>query len=257
MGIPTEATRPRWAKILLQDALQHLWRLSIGFPTLRPLSNLRTCRLSWGNPHPPRTCRRSIIHRRKRGCISCPFVWEIRLRNRHGVADRLFRQTGTPGYALQARKIRVWSKTGGKNRGSILQQHLTTWGFTPTSTDSRVLLAKYRQEVIIFLIVVNDMVFARNSQLMLDALKKKMSTAFEVTLFGKSTNFIEWETQIDRTGIEIGQQTHIQFLFKKYKMDTCNAILDAMATNANLPPSQPNDKRWTQWTTLCIEDKFA
>lgn len=126
--------------------------------------------------------------------------------------------------------------------GSLLLEHLTAWVFIPITTDPRVPMAKIGQEFIIVLIVVYDMMFITNPQPMFDVLKKKISPDFEVIFFGKSTNFIGWEIRIKRSGIEIGQQTYIQSLLKKYKVGTCNATLTPLATAASVFPSQPNEK---------------
>lgn len=81
---------------------------------------------------------------------------------------------------------------------------------------------------------------------MLDALKKKISTAFKVKYFGELTRFIGREIKLERMGIQIAQQTYIQSLLKEYKVDMCNATSTSMATTADLLPTQKKEKELAQ-----------
>lgn len=85
---------------------------------------------------------------------------------------------------MQTVEVDVWNKASRSYMGITVYGKLSEWGFTPFSSDPRVLIKRNERNLLIVAVVLDDMAFFINSRPMLKWLKGKLSVTFDVKLMG-------------------------------------------------------------------------
>ena len=97
------------------------------------------------------------------------------------------------------------------------------------------------------IIVVDDMIFASNSERLLSDFKSKLAHKFDVKFFNEVKQFVCWEVKRDPNGIFISQGRYIRELLRKYDMEKCNGTLTPMAIEADIRPCQSDEIPLRKW----------
>ena len=146
-----------------------------------------------------------------------------------------------PGMVCELLKCMYGLKQAGSIWGCLLIVQLISWGFIRIYSDQRVLVKVVGIEFVIMAIVVDDMIFISNSANLLDYLKKKLSSTFDVKLFGRPDHFIGWELHHDDRGITISQQRYVLDLLEKHNLHNANGVFTPLPTDGNFSLRAPND----------------
>lgn len=123
-------------------------------------------------------------------------------------------------------------------RGSLLCVTLLCWGFKLSKIDKRVFL---RHRIVIVVVVVDDMKFVSNSPSLMNHLKKKLSSTFDVKLFRQLKSFIGWEIRQSDDRIEVSQEHYARKILLRCGMSFCNSVWTPLPTEADVLPAREDE----------------
>lgn len=146
-----------------------------------------------------------------------------------------------PGLVVQLLKSMYGLKQAGFIWGSLLATSLKKWGFERSAIDARVMFKAHGKDFIILIIVVDDLLFASNSEGMVEVFKKKLTDTFDFKLFGTFSIFLGWEVKKTADGIGITQRRYAKEIVTNNGLDVCNGCYTPMAVNADLQATKPDD----------------
>ena len=106
------------------------------------------------------------------------------------------------------------AKQAGNIWGSVLDKRLKGFGFITSKFDEKLYIFSRNNELIIIVIVVDDLAFASNSPHLLNEFKKCLSAEFDVKLYGKLTNLIDWNISYHPNRIKIYRQGYAKQILK-------------------------------------------
>lgn len=139
-----------------------------------------------------------------------------------------------PGKVCLLKKSMYGLRQAGVIWGSILVDALLTWGFQKSNIDHRVFLKSEQDMFVVILIVVDDMLFVSNSNHLLNYVKNKLGSSFDVKLFGNLRTFIGWEINHQPDGIVITQPRYTTTLLAKNGLLNANGAWTPLSSSANL-----------------------
>ncbi len=146
-----------------------------------------------------------------------------------------------PGHTCKLNKSLYGTKQAGEIWGSLLDKSLKSLGFANSNYDDRIYLYNAGTDFVITAIVVGDLVFASNSNKLLQKLKTHLSTNYDVKLFGKLTSFIGWKISQQPDSIVVNQEGHYKSMLKDYGMETANCFTTPLPKDADLLPAHENE----------------
>lgn len=123
-------------------------------------------------------------------------------------------QQDFPGMICKLRKSIYGLKQAGEIWGSLLAITLTSWGSKTSNIDERVYMLRTGKEFMIIVVVVDDMQLISNSPQLMETLKKKLSSKFDIKIFETLKTFIGWEKSSKQEGIMATQRDMITFYWR-------------------------------------------
>lgn len=139
-----------------------------------------------------------------------------------------------PGMVCLLLKSLYGLKQAGEIWGSLLCVTLLSWGFRLSNIDKRVFFLQSGTEFVIIVVVVDDMKFVSNSTSLMDNLKRRLSSTFDVKLFGQLKMFIGWEISHHTEGIKVTQTRYAKEVLATCGLEKCNAVWSPLPTEADL-----------------------
>lgn len=102
------------------------------------------------------------------------------------------------------------AKQAGEIWGSVLHYKFIEWGFVQSSQDQRLYFKKDGDSFMDVIIVVDDIAFASNNNILIETFKQKLTSAFKVKLMGQLKSFIGWQLRYTEKGIYVHQPKYIE-----------------------------------------------
>jgi len=97
-----------------------------------------------------------------------------------------------------------------------------------------VIYTKKSENNIIFVALVDDLIFMGKNDEMIEEFKGTMIQKFEMTNLGLMKFFLDLEVRLEETIIFLSRETYAKEILKKYKMENCNPVSIPMEPGAKL-----------------------
>ena len=134
-----------------------------------------------------------------------------------------------PGYICRLLKSMYGIKQASNTWGSLFMVTITRWGFKKSSVDPCVFYLSEGIGFIILVIVVDDMLFASNSERLLSTFKSKLENTFDVIFFNSLSSFLGWEITRFPKGIFVSQRRYISEIVNRHGLQTTNGTLSPLS----------------------------
>lgn len=137
----------------------------------------------------------------------------------------------------------VKSLYGARQAGEIWKSHihkkLLKWNFCQSSQGQRLYILTRGHHCLIFIIVVDDMAFAPNSQKLIDAFKDQLPSTFKVKLPGKLTSFLCWYLHHTSEGIYVSQTKFVDKLLSDHNLSHVRRVSTSLPLSTDTSSRHP------------------
>lgn len=107
-------------------------------------------------------------------------------------------------------------------------------GFTQCPYEAALYVKKYRNNILLVALYVDDLIFLGNDNKMICEFKNEMTREFEMTDLGQMKFFLGLEIQQGEEGIFVSQEMYAKEILKKSKMKNYNPVSTPMEPGAKL-----------------------
>ena len=101
--------------------------------------------------------------------------------------------------------------------------------FSKGSVDTTLFLKKYKHDIFVMQIYVDDIIFDVTNQNMCEYFAKEMQNEFEMSMMGELTFFLDLQVKQYKDGIFINQAKYIKDMLKKFGMEKVRKIETPMS----------------------------
>ncbi|GJW42358.1 retrovirus-related pol polyprotein from transposon TNT 1-94 [Tanacetum coccineum] len=115
-----------------------------------------------------------------------------------------------------------------------LSNFLMSKGFTKGTIDPTLFKIKYREDILLVQIYVDDIIFGSTNPKYSKRFEKLMHSRFEMSLMGEMKFFLGLQIHQSPKGIFINQAKYALEILKKHNMDNCHSIGTPLATKPKL-----------------------
>jgi hypothetical protein len=128
-------------------------------------------------------------------------------------------------------------KQAGREWNKELDAKLCQHKFTRLQSDPCAYVRRHMQNIEIITIWVDDFLLFTSSQTLLDVLKAKLQTEWEITDLGDPTKIVGIEITRTENATTITQQKYVESILKRQGMDNANPVSMPMDLNVSLEPN--------------------
>nr|GEX56909.1 retrovirus-related Pol polyprotein from transposon TNT 1-94 [Tanacetum cinerariifolium] len=115
-----------------------------------------------------------------------------------------------------------------------LSKFLTSKGFTKVTIDPTLFMIRYREDILLVQIYVDDIIFGSTNPKYTKRFEKLMHSRFEMSLMGEMKFFLGLQIRQSPCGIFINQAKYTLEILHKHSMDKGQSIGTSMATKPKL-----------------------
>jgi hypothetical protein len=115
-----------------------------------------------------------------------------------------------------------------------LQDFLVSKGFKVGKVDTTLFTKKIEDDLFIYQIYVDDIIFGSTNQDFCEEFGNMMSREFKISMIGELSLFLGLHVKQTKDETFICQSKYVNDLLKRFGMDNSNPIKTPMATNAHL-----------------------
>ena len=147
-----------------------------------------------------------------------------------------------PGYVCRLLRSLYGAVQSGEIWGEVLHEYLIELCFKQSSVDQRTYFFRPSSEhYMALVIVVDDMIFAANTQDLIDDFKRRTSERFKVKILGPVQSFIEWNVNRTSAGIFPDQQKYLKSLIHEQSLGHLKPVETPFPTNADITIAHERD----------------
>ena len=117
-----------------------------------------------------------------------------------------------------------------------LSDFLEEKGFKIGRVDTILFTKTIGNDLFIFQIYVDDIIFGSTNNDLCDEFSKMMFDEFEMSMIGELTMFLGFQIKQLKDGIFIHQEKYIHDLLKRFGMENCKKIKTPMVSNGQIEP---------------------
>ncbi|GJZ10747.1 retrovirus-related pol polyprotein from transposon TNT 1-94 [Tanacetum coccineum] len=115
-----------------------------------------------------------------------------------------------------------------------LSNFLMSKGFTKGTIDPTLFTIRYREDILLVQIYVDDIIFGSTNLKFSKLFEKLMHSRFEMSLMGEMKFFLGLQIHRSPRGIFINQAKYASQILKKHGMEKCDTVGTPMATKPKL-----------------------
>ena len=135
-----------------------------------------------------------------------------------------------------------------------LDHYLQQEGFKKGVVGRNLYMKMDKEKLLITLVYVDDLIFARNDEEMSHEFALNMSKKFEMSMIGELSYFLGLQISQTSTGMFISQAKYLKDMLKRYGMEDCAPMSTPMTTDCKLSkdddtPHRCNSLQINNWSS--------
>ena len=147
-----------------------------------------------------------------------------------------------PGYVYRLLRSLYGAVQSGEIWGGVRHEYLIELEFKQSQVDQRTYFFRPSSEhYLALVIVVDDMIFAANSQDLIDGFKRRISDRFKFKLLGPVQSFIGWNVTRTSNGIFLDQQKYLKSLIQEQNLGHLKPVETPFPANADITTAHEGD----------------
>lgn len=115
-----------------------------------------------------------------------------------------------------------------------LDHYIKQQGFKKGVAGSNLYIKTDEDKLLVTLIYVDDLIFARNNDEVSHEFSQNMSKEFEMSMIGELSYFLGLQVSQTTTGMFIYQAKYLKYMLKRYGMENCAPMSTPMTTSCKL-----------------------
>ena len=115
-----------------------------------------------------------------------------------------------------------------------LDHYLQQQGFKKRVSGSNIYMKMDEDTLLVTLVYVDDLIFARNNDEMSHEFAQNMSKEFEMSIIGELSYFLGLQLSQTTVGMFISQEKYLKDMLKRYGMEDCAPMITPMTTDCKL-----------------------
>ena len=145
-----------------------------------------------------------------------------------------FEDEKKPNHVYKLRKALYGLKQACRAWYERLRDFLLSKGFKMVKVDTSLFTKKFRNDLFVLQIYVDDIIFRSTNQDFCEEFGKMMASEFEMSMIGEVSYFLGHQIKQLKNGTFVSQGKYIKDMIKKFDMSDSKAISTQMETNGNL-----------------------
>ncbi|KAI3772163.1 hypothetical protein L6452_03343 [Arctium lappa] len=145
-----------------------------------------------------------------------------------------FESTEFPNHVYYLNKALYGLKQAPRAWYATLSTFLIKNGFDKGTIDTTLFIKRYKNEMLLVQIYVNDIIFGSTNQKYCDKFSELMKSEFEMSLMGELTFFLGLQVKQTSEGTFISQTKYVSEILKKYKLNDSTSMKTPLATGVKL-----------------------
>ena len=145
-----------------------------------------------------------------------------------------FEESSLPDHVYFLNKALYGLKQAPRAWYDTLSSFLINKGFTRGCIDSTLFIRKYKGDVILVQIYVDDIIFGSTNLELCKKFSKLMSDNYQMSMMGELNYFLGLQIKQEVDGIFIHQTKYVKDLLKKFDFENCSSMKTPMSTSIKL-----------------------
>ncbi|KAI3735537.1 hypothetical protein L6452_15038 [Arctium lappa] len=145
-----------------------------------------------------------------------------------------FENTEFPNHVYYLDKVLYGLKQAPRAWYATLSTFLINNGFEKGTIDRILFIKRYKNEMLLVQIYVDDIIFGSTNQKYCDKFSELMKSKFEMSLMGELTFFLGLQVKQTSEGTFITQSKYVSHILKKYRLNDSTSMKTPIATGVKL-----------------------
>ncbi|KAI3718335.1 hypothetical protein L6452_19200 [Arctium lappa] len=145
-----------------------------------------------------------------------------------------FESTEYPNHVYYLDKALYGLKQAPRAWYETLSTFLTQNGFEKGTIDTTLFIKRYKNEMLLVQIYVDDIIFGSTNQKYCDKFSELMKSEFEMSLMGELTFFLGLQVKQTSEGTFISQSKYVSEILQKYKLNDSTSMRTPLSTGVKL-----------------------